>query len=103
MSAKAQRLTRIEEELKSELAKRGEDVQGTKVILKERLQKVLQRELLGSEMESGVSPTEDDNVGSQKSSPGLSRAASSVSLSGAVRAERAIELAKQAGLLAKKH
>ena len=90
------------EELKSELAKRGEDVQGTKAVLKERLQTVLQRELLGSEMEGGVSHTEDDKVGSQRSSPGLSRAASSVSSSGAVRAERAMELAKQAGLLAKK-
>ncbi|XP_043191513.1 uncharacterized protein LOC122364821 [Amphibalanus amphitrite] len=90
------------EELKGELAKRGEDVQGTKAILKERLQKVLQKELLGSEMEGGVSHTEDDKAGSQKGSPAPSRAGSNVSSSAAVKAERAIELAKQAGLLAKK-
>ena len=90
------------EELMDELAKRGEDVQGTKAILKERLQRVLQKELLGSEMEGGVSHTEDDKAGSQKGSPAPSRAGSNVSSSAAVRAERAIELAKQAGLLAKK-
>lgn len=92
------------EELKSELSKRGEDVRGTKAVLKERLQQVLKEEAMdgGKPPEIGKRKEDikDDDDGN--SAVSSSKPASSVRTSASIRSERAIEKAKHAGLLVKK-
>ena len=95
------------DELKGELAKRGEDVRGTRTVLKERLEQVIKEEGMEAgkpeKMADGKGGMQDDGAKSVAGSraPSVARSGGERS-SSSVHSERAIEKAKLAGLMARK-
>ena len=89
-------------DLKGELAKRGEDVRGTKAVLRERLAYTLKEEAMNAEKPVETTTQAKSMNADGGHSPQSSRPPSSAGTSASMRSERAKEQAKVAGLLAKK-
>ena len=89
-------------DLKGELAKRGEDVRGTKAVLRERLAQTLKEEAMNAEKPVEATTQAKSMNADGGHSPQSSRPPSSAGTSASMRSERAKEQAKVAGLLAKK-
>ena len=94
------------DELKGELAKRGEDVSGTKTVLKERLEQVIQEEGIDAKhietMTGKMEGMQGEKRESAAGSVAGSVAGSSTRSSTSVKSERALQRAKLAGLIARR-
>ena len=96
-------------ELRQELGKRGEDIRGTKSVLRERLQQVLKEEALaqgtldatGSSIQPVAAQEEKENKEDVKSVRSSHSVTTRTSSRVSVASERALEAARRAGLHAK--